>query len=83
MLWTAEPWVDTPSALTDESLEKILRILSKDRMAGWSASAISEEMKAGKTAVYKKLGRLEALGKVKKEGNVYFLSVNQWNQHDA
>jgi hypothetical protein len=34
MLWTAEPWTDTPSDQADESLESILAVLSKDRMPG-------------------------------------------------
>ena len=33
MLWTAELWTDTPSDQADESLDRILAVLSKDRMA--------------------------------------------------
>jgi hypothetical protein len=42
MLWTAEPWTDTPSGQADESLNRILAVLSKDRMARYKARAIEE-----------------------------------------
>ena len=30
MLWTAEPWTDTPSDQADETLDRILAVLSED-----------------------------------------------------
>jgi hypothetical protein len=74
MQWTAEPWVDTPSALTDESLDRILAVLSKDRMARYKASAIEDMVGIKRTALYGKLSRLVRSGQVKKEGNLYYVS---------
>ena len=74
MLWTAEPWVDTPSALTDESLDRILAVLSKDRMARYKARAIEEMAGIKRTALYGKLNQLVRSGQIKKDGNLYYVS---------
>jgi hypothetical protein len=47
MLWTAEPWTDTPSVQADESLDRILAVLSRDPMARHKARAIEDMV--GKT----------------------------------
>jgi hypothetical protein len=73
MLWTAEPWSDTPSGSVDESLDRILAVLEKDRMAGWKAAAIEKETKLKKSSVYGKLKMLVRDGKVRKDGNVYYI----------
>ncbi len=73
MLWTAEPWSDTPSGSVDESLDRILAVLEKDRMAGWKAAAIERETKLKKSSVYGKLKKLVRDGKVRKDGNVYYI----------
>jgi hypothetical protein len=55
MLWTAEPWTDTPSGQADESLDRILAVLSKDRMARFKARAIEDMVGIKRTALYGKL----------------------------
>jgi hypothetical protein len=55
MLWTAKPWLDTPSDLTDESLNRILAVLSKDRMTRYKAKAIEDIVGIKRTALYGKL----------------------------
>ena len=77
MLWTAEPWVDTPSALTDESLDRILAVLSKDRMARYKARAIEDIVGIKRTALYGKLNQLVRNGQIKKDGNLYYVSEGE------
>ena len=73
MLWTAEPWTDTPSGQADESLDRILAVLSRDRMARFKARAIEDMVGIKRTALYGKLSRLVRSGQVKKEGNLYYV----------
>ncbi len=79
MVWTAEPWSDTPSDTADESLAKILAVLERDRNAGWKAAAIAEETGLGKSSLYAKLRILERGGRVSKIGNVYYIATNGGN----
>ena len=74
MLWTAEPWTDTPSDQADETLDRILAVLSKDRMAKFRAKAIEEMVGIKRTVLYGKLNKLVRGGLVKKEGNLYYVS---------
>ena len=66
--------MDTPSALTDESLDRILAVLSKDRMARYKARAIEEMAGIKRTALYGKLSQLVRSGQIKKDGNLYYIS---------
>jgi hypothetical protein len=77
MLWTAEPWADTPSAPTDESLDRILALLSKDRMARYKAGAIGDMVGIRHTALYGKLNKLVRSGQIKKDGNLYYVSEEE------
>ena len=77
MLWTAEPWTDTPSGQADESLDRILAVLSKDRMARYRARAIEEMAGIKRTVLYGKLNSLVRSGQVKKEGNLYYISEDE------
>jgi hypothetical protein len=52
MLWTAEPWTDTPSDQADESLDRILAVLSKDRMARFKAKATEDMVGIKRTGLY-------------------------------
>jgi len=74
MLWTAEPWTDTPSGQADESLDRILAVLSKDRMARYRARAIEDMVGIKRTALYGKLNSLVRSGQIKKDGNLYYVS---------
>jgi hypothetical protein len=49
------PWTDTPSDQADESLDRILAVLSKDRMARFKARAIEDMVGIKRTALYGKL----------------------------
>ena len=73
MLWTAEPWTDTPSDQADESLDRILAVLSRDRMARYKAKAIEDMAGIKRTALYGKLNRLVRNGQIKKDGNLYYV----------
>ena len=77
MLWTAEPWTDTPSGQADESLDRILAVLGKDRMARYRARAIEEMAGIKRTVLYGKLNSLVRSGQVKKEGNLYYISEDE------
>jgi hypothetical protein len=77
MLWTAEPWTDTPSGQADESPERIPAVLSKDRMARFKARAIEEMAGIMRTALYGKLNQLVRSGQVKKEGNLYYIEKGE------
>ena len=79
MVWTAEPWSDTPSDTADESLAKIFAVLERDRNAGWKAAAIAEEAGIRKSSLYAKLRTLERGGRVSKVGNVYYIAANGGN----
>lgn len=74
MLWTAEPWTDTPSDQADESLDRILAVLSRDRMARYKAKAIEDIVGIKRTALYGKLNSLVRSGQIKKDGNLYYVS---------
>jgi hypothetical protein len=74
MLWTAEPWTDTPSDQVDESLDRILAVLGKDRMARYKAKAIEDMAGIKRTALYAKLNQLVRSGQIKKDGNLYYVS---------
>jgi hypothetical protein len=74
MLWTAEPWTDTPSDQADQSLGRILAALSKDRTARYKAKAIEDMVGIGHTALYGKLNKLLRSGQIKKDGNLYYVS---------
>jgi len=74
MLWTAEPWTDTPSGQVDESMDRILAVLSKDRMARYRARAIEGIAGIKRTALYGKLNSLVRSGQIKKDGNLYYVS---------
>ncbi len=74
MLWTAEPWADTPSAAADETLDRILSGLRKDPNAGWKVAAIEDASGVRKSAIYQKLGAAVHRGIVRKEGNVFFIA---------
>ncbi len=73
MLWTAEAWTDTPSCQADESLDRILAVLNKDRMARFRATAIEEMVGIKRTALYGKLNRLVRRGQIRKDGNLYYV----------
>ena len=73
MLWTAEAWTDTPSCQADESLDRILAVLGKDRAARYKAGAIEDMVGIKRTALYGKLNRLVRSGQVKKDGNLYYV----------
>jgi len=77
MLWTAEPWADTPSEQADETLGRILAVLEKDRTARWKASGLEDATGIKRSSLYGKLNRLVSEGKVRKEGNVYYLAENE------
>ncbi len=77
MVWTAEPWTDTPSDPTDESLDRIFAVLSKDRMARFKARAIEDMVGIKRTALYRKLNRLVRSGQIKKDGNLYYISEEE------
>ena len=74
MQWTAETWTDTPSGQADESLDRILAVLSKDRMARFKAKAIEDMAGIKRTALYGKLNSLVRSGQIKKDGNLYYVS---------
>ena len=74
MLWTAEPWTDTPSGQADEAIERILAVLSKDRQARWKASGIEDATGLKTSTLYSRLNKLVHGGRVRKEGNVYFIA---------
>jgi hypothetical protein len=74
MLWTAEPWTDTPSGQADQSLDRILALLGKDRMARYKAKAIEDMAGIKRTAPYGKLNQLVRSGQIKKDGNLYYVS---------
>jgi len=77
MLWTAEPWTDTPSGQADESLQRILAVLGRDPMARHRAKAIEEMTGIKRTVLYGKLSRLVRSGQVRKEGNLYYVSEEE------
>ena len=77
MQWTAEPWIDTPSGQADESLDRILAVLSKDRMARYRARAIEDMVGIKRTALYGKLNQLVRSGQIKKDGNLYYVSGDE------
>ena len=74
MLWTAEPWTDTPSGQTDETLDRILAVLSKDRMARYKVKAIEDIVGIKRSTLYGKLNQLVRSGRIKKDGNLYYVS---------
>lgn len=74
MLWTADQWADTSSDTTDDAMEKILRLLSRNSMNGYPVSTIESETGLSKSCVYGKLSSLVHHGKAKKIGNVYFIA---------
>ena len=74
MLWTAEAWTDTPSCQADESLDRILAVLSKDRKARFKARDIEDKVGIKRTALYGKLNRLVRSRQVRKDGNLYYVS---------
>ncbi|MBN1123684.1 MAG: hypothetical protein JXA82_01655, partial [Sedimentisphaerales bacterium] len=77
ILWTAEPWTDIPSGQADESLDRILAVLSRDRMARYKARAIEYMVGIKRTALYGKLNTLVRSGQIKKDGNLYYISEGE------
>jgi hypothetical protein len=77
MEWTAQPWSDTPSDLTEAALDKILAVLSKDPMGRYRASAIEELSGVKRTVMYESLRRLQEGGKIKRDGKLYYVSSDE------
>jgi hypothetical protein len=77
VLWTAEPWTDTPSVQADESLDRILAVLGRDCMARCKARAIEEMAGVKRTVQFAKLNSTVWSGQVKMEGNLYYISKGE------